>query len=117
MPCLQASVRVPHLIVHEPGKRGTVTVSSGEDGPVLVVHGERLHLPRRIAEGDVAAAVFLMSIKIGLALIISGAIAERNLAGMAAYGASKAALLAFDQAVAREARRRKLGGEVLCEIS
>ena len=26
------------------------------------------HLPRRIAEGDVAAAVFLMSIKIGLAL-------------------------------------------------
>lgn len=36
------------------------------------------HLPRRIAEGDVAAAVFLMSIKIGLALIISGAVADPN---------------------------------------
>lgn len=34
------------------------------------------HLPRRIAEGDVAAAVFLMSIKIGLALIIAGALAD-----------------------------------------
>lgn len=41
---------VPHLIVHEPGKRGTVAVSTGEDGPVLVVHGERLHLPRRVAD-------------------------------------------------------------------
>jgi putative membrane protein len=35
-------------------------------------------LPRRIAEGDVAAAVFLMSVKIGLALIISGALADPN---------------------------------------
>ena len=34
------------------------------------------HLPRRIAEGDVAAAVFLMSIKIGLALILAGALAD-----------------------------------------
>jgi putative membrane protein len=39
-------------------------------------------LPRRIAEGDVAAAVFLMSVKIGLALIISGAIADP---GMSVY--------------------------------
>jgi len=37
-------------------------------------------LPRRIAEGDVAAAVFLMSVKIGIALIISGAIADPNMA-------------------------------------
>jgi putative membrane protein len=35
-------------------------------------------LPRRIAEGDVAAAVFLMSIKIALALILSGAVADPN---------------------------------------
>ncbi|MGE0597209.1 MAG: DUF350 domain-containing protein [Hyphomonadaceae bacterium] len=35
-------------------------------------------LPRRIAEGDVAAAVFLMSVKIGLALIVSGAVADPN---------------------------------------
>ncbi|MES1198412.1 MAG: DUF350 domain-containing protein [Pseudomonadota bacterium] len=37
------------------------------------------NLPRRIAEGDVAAAVFLMAIKIGLALIIAGAIADPQL--------------------------------------
>jgi putative membrane protein len=36
------------------------------------------NLPRRIAEGDVAAAVFLMSVKIGLALILSGAVADPN---------------------------------------
>lgn len=36
-------------------------------------------LPRRIAEGDVAAAVFLMSVKIGLALIIAGAVADPNM--------------------------------------
>lgn len=36
-------------------------------------------LPRRIAEGDVAAAVFLMSVKIGIALIISGAIADPSM--------------------------------------
>lgn len=40
------------------------------------------HLPRRIAEGDVAAAIFLMSIKIGLALIIAGAIADPSMAVM-----------------------------------
>lgn len=39
---------------------------------------------------------------------ISGVIAEQNLPGMAAYGASKAALMSFDQAVAREARRAKV---------
>ncbi|MBC7769302.1 MAG: DUF350 domain-containing protein [Phycisphaerales bacterium] len=39
-------------------------------------------LPRRIAEGDVAAAIFLMSVKIGLALILSGAVADPNVAIM-----------------------------------
>jgi predicted metal-dependent hydrolase len=41
---------VPHLIVHEPGKRGTVSIATGEAGPVLTVHGDRLHLPRRLAD-------------------------------------------------------------------
>lgn len=41
---------VPHLVVHEPGRRGTVEVSKDEAGPVLVVHGDRLHLPRRLAD-------------------------------------------------------------------
>ncbi|MBL8531960.1 MAG: DUF350 domain-containing protein [Hyphomonadaceae bacterium] len=35
-------------------------------------------LPQRIAEGDVAAAVFLMSVKIGLALILAGAVSDPN---------------------------------------
>lgn len=34
------------------------------------------HLPRRIAEGDVAAAIFLLSMKIGLAIVLSGAVSD-----------------------------------------
>ncbi|RJG43273.1 M48 family metallopeptidase [Mesorhizobium sp. DCY119] len=50
-PGIKIPVRgVPHMIVHEPGKRGTVTVSHDDSGPTLVVHGDRLHLPRRIAD-------------------------------------------------------------------
>ncbi|RVA12813.1 M48 family peptidase, partial [Mesorhizobium sp. M7A.F.Ca.CA.002.05.1.1] len=41
---------VPHRIVHEPSKRGTVTVSRDERGPLLIVHGDRIHLPRRLAD-------------------------------------------------------------------
>jgi len=50
-PGIRIPVRgVPHLIVHEPGRRGTVEVSRDEAGPVLIVHGDRLHLPRRVAD-------------------------------------------------------------------
>ena len=41
---------IAHLIVHEPGKRGSVTVSEMDGAPALVVHGERAHLPRRVAD-------------------------------------------------------------------
>ncbi|MCG8272342.1 M48 family metallopeptidase [Aquamicrobium sp. NLF2-7] len=41
---------VPHLIVHEPGRRGTVSVQEDEGGRTIVVHGERIHLPRRVAD-------------------------------------------------------------------
>ncbi|MBT8208482.1 MAG: SDR family oxidoreductase [Acidimicrobiia bacterium] len=44
----------------------------------------------------------------GTIVNISGVIAERNLPGMAAYGASKAAVRSFGEAFAREARRRKV---------
>ncbi|NNE72486.1 MAG: SDR family oxidoreductase [Acidimicrobiales bacterium] len=44
----------------------------------------------------------------GVIVNISGVIAEQNLPGMAAYGASKAAVRSFDEALAREARRRKI---------
>lgn len=40
---------VPHRILHEPG-RGTVTVTEVEDQPALVVHGDRAHLQRRLAD-------------------------------------------------------------------
>ncbi len=41
---------VPHLIVHEPGRRGTVSVGEQDGIPALIVHGDRLHLPRRLAD-------------------------------------------------------------------
>lgn len=44
----------------------------------------------------------------GAIVNISGVIAESNLPGMAAYGASKAAVRSFDQALAREGRRRNV---------
>lgn len=44
----------------------------------------------------------------GVIVNISGVIAEQNMPGMAAYGASKAAVQSFDQALTREARRKKI---------
>lgn len=44
----------------------------------------------------------------GAIVTISGVIAEGNVAGMAAYGASKAAVHSFAQGFAREARRSKV---------
>ena len=44
----------------------------------------------------------------GVIVNIPGVIAEQSLPGMAAYGASKAAVRSFDEALAREARRRKI---------
>ena len=44
----------------------------------------------------------------GTIVNISGVIAEQNVPGMAAYGASKAATRSFDEAFSREARRRKV---------
>ena len=44
----------------------------------------------------------------GTIVNLSGVIAEQNLPGMAAYGASKAAVRSFDEALAREAKRRKI---------
>jgi predicted metal-dependent hydrolase len=41
---------VPHLIVHEPAARGSVEVAVVDGAPALIVHGDRAHLPRRIAD-------------------------------------------------------------------
>ncbi|MFW2381032.1 MAG: SDR family NAD(P)-dependent oxidoreductase [Acidimicrobiales bacterium] len=44
----------------------------------------------------------------GVIVNISGIIAEQNVPGMAAYGASKAAVRSFDESLSREARRRRV---------
>lgn len=44
----------------------------------------------------------------GVIVNISGVIAEQNLPGLAAYGASKAAVRSFDEALSREARRNRI---------
>jgi predicted metal-dependent hydrolase len=50
-PGIKVPVRgVPHLIIHEPGKRGMAEAARSEDGPVLIVHGDRRFLPRRVAD-------------------------------------------------------------------
>lgn len=50
-PGIKVPVRgVPHTIVHEPGRRGLARISATQDGPVLIVHGDRRHLPRRVAD-------------------------------------------------------------------
>lgn len=41
---------VPHLVVHEPGRRGTVTITQVDGAPALLVHGDAGHLPRRLAD-------------------------------------------------------------------
>ncbi|MFZ4601204.1 MAG: DUF350 domain-containing protein [Alphaproteobacteria bacterium] len=41
----------------------------------MVLHG----LPRRIAEGDVAAALMVFSVKVGVAIILSGAVTDPSL--------------------------------------
>ena len=63
---------VPHLIVHEPAKRGSVEQASDEDGPYLMVHGERAHLGRRLqdylkkqAKHDIEPMALDMALKCG----------------------------------------------------
>jgi len=54
-PQVRAGVKIPlrgrpHLIVHVPARRGTVTVALEDGKPALHVHGEEAHLPRRLAD-------------------------------------------------------------------
>lgn len=41
---------VPHLIVHRPDTRGTVSIGQQDGAPALFVHGAAEHLPRRLAD-------------------------------------------------------------------
>jgi putative membrane protein len=46
----------------------------------MVLHG----LPRRIAQGDVAAAIFVFAVKVGVALILAGAVTDPALKSFSA---------------------------------
>ncbi len=69
---------------------------------------EELFLTNTFIPIMVAKAAFGRMTDSGVIVNISGIIAEQNLPGMAAYGASKAATRSFDQAFAREARRSNI---------
>ncbi len=69
---------------------------------------EELFLTNTFVPIMVATAALPALSEGGVIVNISGVIAEQNLPGMATYGASKAAVRSFDEALAREARRRKV---------
>ena len=69
---------------------------------------EELFLTNTFVPVFLARAALGVLDKGGVIVNISGVIAEQNLPGMAAYGASKAAVASFDQALSREARRRRI---------
>lgn len=66
---------------------------------------EELFLTNTFAHMFLCAAALPHMAKGGVIVAISGVVAENNLPGMAAYGASKAAVRSFNEAFSREARR------------
>lgn len=54
-PLVRPGIKIPvrgvaHLIVHEPGRRGTVTPTVIDGQPALLVNGDEHHLPRRVSD-------------------------------------------------------------------
>ena len=66
---------------------------------------EELFLTNTFAHMFLCAAALPHMAKGGVIVATSGVVAEQNLPGMAAYGASKAAVRSFNEAFSREARR------------
>lgn len=66
---------------------------------------EELFLTNVFAHVFLCTATLPRLSKGGVIVAISGVVAEQNLPGLVAYGASKAAVRSFDEGVAREARR------------
>lgn len=85
---------------------GVVAFGAVEDLDIDVL--EELFLTNTFIPFFVAKAALERIEAGGMIVNISGVIAEQNLPGMAAYGASKAALASFSGAFAREARRKKV---------
>jgi len=103
---------VDEAVVHGGGLDVVVNavgvVAFGAVADLTVDTMEELFLTNTFLPILLAQAAFEAIGEGGVIVQVSGVIAERNLPGMAAYGASKAALRAFDEAFAREARRRKV---------
>jgi short-subunit dehydrogenase len=85
---------------------GVVAFGAVEDLEVDVL--EELFLTNTFIPFFVARSALGRLSEGGMLVNVSGVIAEQNLPGMAAYGASKAALHSFSGALAREARRKKV---------
>jgi len=85
---------------------GVVAFGAVEDLDVDVL--EELFLTNTFIPFFVAKAALERLEAGGMIVNISGVISEQNLPGMAAYGASKAALASFSDAFGREARRKKV---------
>lgn len=85
---------------------GVVAFGAVEDLDVDVL--EELFLTNTFIPFFVAKAALERVEAGGMIVNISGIIAEQNMPGMAAYGASKAALASFSDAFGREARRKKV---------
>jgi cyclic-di-GMP-binding biofilm dispersal mediator protein len=83
-------------------------VAFGPVGDLSVDAMEELFLTNTFVSIVLAKAALGVLEEGGVIVNISGVIAEQNLPGMAAYGASKAAVRSFDEALAREARRRRI---------
>ena len=83
-------------------------VAFGPISELTVDTMEELFLTNTFLPISLARAALAVMRPGGVIVNISGVIAEQNLPGMAAYGASKAAVRAFDEALAREARRSKV---------
>ena len=83
-------------------------VAFGDVADLDVDTMEELFLTNTFVPIMVATAALPALSEGGVIVNISGVIAEQNLPGMAAYGSSKAAVRSFDEALAREARRRKV---------
>jgi len=80
-------------------------VAFGEIGATSIDTVEEVFLTNTLGHIFLMQAA-LRGVARGSVLVgISGVIAEQNLAGMAVYGASKAATRSFNEALAREARR------------
>lgn len=83
-------------------------IAFGTVEELTIDHMEDLFMTNTFIPISLAKAGLAAMSEGGVIVNISGVIAEQNMPGMAAYGASKAAVKSFDEALAREARRRKI---------